>query len=85
MINLINKQGNIDKIYLYSKDLSEPKYKTLIKNCENVGIEHFNDPNVFIECSSTMDHVYENIDNYNLSRKSKLLIADIITYFITQS
>ena len=85
MINLINKQGNIDKIYLYSKDLSEPKYKTLIKNCENVGIEHSNDPNAFIECSSTMDHVYENIDNYNLSRKSKLLIADIITYFITQS
>ena len=34
LLNLI-KQGNgdlIDKIYLYAKDLSEPKYQLLIKN-----------------------------------------------------
>ena len=30
LINLINEQGDIDKIYLYTKDLSEPKYEILI-------------------------------------------------------
>ena len=32
--NLINGQDDIDKSYLYTKDLSEPKYKYLVKNCE---------------------------------------------------
>ena len=31
LINLTNKQNNIDKIYLYDRDLSEPKYEYLIK------------------------------------------------------
>ena len=30
LINLINEQKGIDKIYLYAKDLSEPKYEYLI-------------------------------------------------------
>ena len=37
LLNLIQKQNNdspIDKIYLYAKDLSEPKYQLLIKKCE---------------------------------------------------
>ena len=28
--NLINEQHDIDKIYLYARDLNEPKYETLI-------------------------------------------------------
>ena len=32
LINLINEQINIDKIYLYGRDFSEPKYEYLIKN-----------------------------------------------------
>ena len=32
LINLINEQNDIDKIYFYARDLSEPKYKYLIKN-----------------------------------------------------
>ena len=32
LINLINEQHDIDKIYLYARDLNEPKYKILIKN-----------------------------------------------------
>ena len=32
LINLINEQNDIDKIYLYARDLSEPKYEHLIKN-----------------------------------------------------
>ena len=31
--------------------------------------------NGFIECSNTMDDVYENVDDYNLSRKRKKLIV----------
>ena len=31
LLNLINEQKDIDKIYLYAKDLSEPKYEYLLK------------------------------------------------------
>ena len=85
LLNLINEQKDIDKIYLYAKDLSESKYEYLIKNRENSGIKHVNDSKVFIEYSNTMDDVYENIDDYNPSRKRKILtifddmIADIMT------
>ena len=46
----------------------------MIKNCENAGIKHVNNSKAFIECSNTMDDVYENIDDYNPSRKRKVLI-----------
>ena len=72
-------------MYLYAKDLSQPKYQFLIKKREDAGIKHLNDPNAFIEWSNTMDDVYENIDDYNPDRKRKVLavfddmIADIMT------
>ena len=50
LFNLIMEQDDIDKTYLYAKDLNEPIYEFLIKKCENVGTNHFNEPNVFIEC-----------------------------------
>ena len=31
LLNLINKQHDIDKIYLYARYLNEPKYQILIK------------------------------------------------------
>ena len=46
----------------------------MIKKRENVGIKHYNDPNAFIECSDTMDDVYEDIDGYNPSRERNILI-----------
>ena len=73
LLNLINKQKDIDKIYLYAKDLSEPKYEYLIRNRENTGIKHLNDSKAFIECSNTMNDIYENIDHYNLNRRRKIL------------
>ena len=85
LLNLINEQKDIDKIYLYAKNLREPKYEFLIRNCKNVGIKHLNDSKAFIECSNTMDDVYENINDYNPSRKRKVLIifddmiADILS------
>ena len=75
MLNLINEQNNIDKIYLYAKDLSKPKYDFLIENHKSTGTKHLNDPNAFIECFSRMDHVYENINDYNPNRKRKILIV----------
>ena len=50
MINLINEQHDIDKIYLYARDLSKPKYDYLIKKRKDAGIKHVNDPNAFTEC-----------------------------------
>ena len=75
LLNLINEQHDIDKIYLYARDLNEPKYKILIKKREDAGIKHLNDPNAFIECSNTMDDVYENIDDYNPNKQRKILIV----------
>ena len=62
-------------MYLYAEDLSELKYEFLIKKHENVGIKYFNYPNGFTECSNTMDDAYENINDYNPSRKRKTLIG----------
>ena len=75
LLNSIKEQSDIDKIYLYAKGLSEPKYEFLIKKREDVGMKHLNDSNAFIECSNAMDDVYENIDEYNLIRKRKILIV----------
>ena len=33
LLDLVKKQDDIDEIYLYAKDLSEPKYEFLIKKC----------------------------------------------------
>ena len=87
LLNLINEQKDIDKIYLYAKDLSEPKYEYLIKNSENAGIKHLNDSKAFIECSNTTNDVYENIDNYNPNRRRKILIVfdDIIADIMTNN
>ena len=59
--------------------------KLLIEKCKVAGIKHLNDPNAFIQCLNTIDDVYENIHDYNSSRKREILIvfddmiADIMT------
>ena len=83
LLNLINEQNDIDKIYLYARDLNEPKYKILIKKRKDAGIKHLNDLNAFIECSNTMDDVYKNIHDYNSSRKRKIsIVSDDMTAYI---
>ena len=74
LLNLIKEQDDIDNIYLYAKDSSEPKYEFLIKECKDAGIKHLNNSKAFIDCPNTMGDVYENIDDYNSSRKRKILI-----------
>ena len=75
LLNLINNQPDIDKIYLYAKDPYEAKYQYLINKREGVGINHFNDPKAFIEYSNDMHDVYKNIDDYNLDKENKILIV----------
>ena len=48
LLNLIENQPDIDKIYLYAKDPYESKSQYLINKREGVGINHFNNPQVFI-------------------------------------
>ena len=85
LLNLINEQKYIDKVYLYAKDLSESNYEYLIKNHENAGIRQVNDSKAFIECSNAMDDVYKNIDDYNPNRRRKILIVfdDMIANIMT--
>ena len=64
LLNLINEQNDIDKIYFYARDLREPKYEYLIKKGEDAGIKHLNNPNTFIVYSNMMDDVYGNINDY---------------------
>ena len=75
LLNLINNQPDIDKIYLYVKDPYEDKYKFLINKRESIGLKHFNDPKAFIGYSNDMHYVYENINNYNLDKENKILIV----------
>ena len=42
LIQKLNDTNPIDKIYLYAKDLSEPKYEFLINNREKAGIKNYN-------------------------------------------
>ena len=75
LVNLINNQQDIDKIYLYPKDTYEDKYQYLINKRERVGINDLNDPKAFIEYSNDMHKVYKNIDNYNPDKENKILIV----------
>ena len=65
LLNLINEQNGIDKIYLYARDFSEPKYEYLIKKREDAGTKYLSDPIAFIQCFNSMDDVFENIHDYN--------------------
>ena len=70
LLYLIKKDDNIvDKIYLYAKDLEEPKYQFLIEKREKAGLKNVKDQNAFIECSNNMDDIYDNIEDYNKKRK----------------
>ena len=82
LLNLISRQDDIEKIHLYAKYLSEPKYELLIKKREHAGTKHLNDSNSFIECSDTTDDVY---DDYNPNRERKILIFldDIIAHIMS--
>ena len=49
LVNLINNQADINKIYLYIKNSFEAKYQYLINKRRKVGLNHYDDPKAFIE------------------------------------
>ena len=69
LLNLINNQPDIEKIYLYAK------YQYLINKREKVGLDHFRDPKAFMEYSNDMQDAYKNIEDYNRIKKRKILIV----------
>ena len=75
LLNLINNQPDIDKIYLYAKDPYEAKYQYLINKREKVGLDHYDDRKPFIKYSNDMQDVYKNIDEYNTDKERKILIV----------
>ena len=75
LLNLINNQPYIDKIYLYSKGPYEGKYHYLIKNREKVGLNYYDNPKAFMEYSNDVQDVYKNIEEYNPGKKRKVLIV----------
>ena len=75
LLNLIENQPDIDKIYFYAKDPYESKYQYSINKREGVGINHFNDPKTFFVYSNDMHDVSKNINDYNLDKENKILIV----------
>ena len=73
LLNLIkNQQPDIDRIYLCTKDPSKSKYQLLINRREKVGIKK---SKALIDYSQTADDIYENCEDYNPTKKRRLLIV----------
>ena len=74
LLNFIKHQRpDIDKIYLHVKDPFKSKYQLLINGREKVGIENLKNLKAFIDYSQTTDGVYEKLDNYNPTKKRRVL------------
>ena len=87
LLNLIDNQPDIDKIYLYVKDPYETKNQYLINKGGKVGLDHFNDPKAFMEYSNDIKDVYENIEEYNPDKENQALIIfdDMIINMISNT
>ena len=62
LLNVINYEPDIDKIYLYAKDSFEAKYQLFINKRESTGLKYSNDSKAFIEYSNNMDDIFKNIE-----------------------
>ena len=58
LLNLISQQSDIDKFYLYAWDPYEVKTNS----------------KAFIEYSNNIDYIYQNLGDYSLKKKRKILI-----------
>ena len=92
LLNLIENQPDIDKIYLYAKDLYEAKYQYLINTREGVGINHFKDLKLLLSIqmicmmfTNDMHDVYKNINHYNPDKENKILIVFDMTADMIQN
>ena len=57
----------------------------MIEKRGKAGIKNLKDRTAFIEHSSTMNDIYENIENYNKKRKRKVLIVfdDMVSHVMS--
>ena len=60
---------------MYVKDLCKSKYQLLIDGREKVGIEKLKNPKAFIDYSQSINDVYEKLEDYNPTKKRKVLIV----------
>ena len=78
LLNLIKHQRpDIEKTYLYVKDTLKTKSQMLVSRREKAITENFKIPTVFIDYSRQNDDVYENLEDYNLTKKRRENINDI--------
>ena len=76
LLNLIKHQGSdIDKIYLYVEDQFESKCQLLTNGREKVGIKTLKNPKTFIDYSQTIDDVFENLGEFNPTKKRRVFIV----------
>ena len=75
LFTFISQRSNIDKIYLYAKDLLGANYQFLINKTERTGLKCFIYSTAFIEYSDDMDDIYKNIKEYNPFKKRKMVIV----------
>ena len=75
LLNLINNQLDIDKIYFCVKDPYEAKYQLLINTRKRKELKHFDDPKAFIKYSNDMHDVYKNFNECNIDKDCEILIV----------
>ena len=63
------------RIYLYVKEPFKSKYQLLINRREKISITELKHTKTFIDFSQTIDDIYENLKNYNQTKRIKLLIV----------
>ena len=74
--NLLKHQPpDLGKSYLNFKDLCESKYQLLFNGRKQVGIKWTKNQKAFIHYSQTIDDVYEKLEDYNSTKKRKVLIV----------
>ena len=58
---------------MYVKDPFKSKYQVLVNRREKVGIKNLKNPKAFIDYSQKIDDVYENLEDYNPTKKRRVL------------
>ena len=67
------------------KNPYEPKYQNLNNKSKKVGLKHYQGSEAFFKYSNHMQDIQKNIEEYNLGKKRKVLMAfdDIISNMIS--
>ena len=60
---------------MYFKDTFESKYQLVINEKEKDGIKELKIPKAFVDYSQTVDDVYKYLEDYNPTKKRKVLIV----------